>query len=125
MDSGCDAQTRSGVKLTVKFKQFCASTSARAAQMSATHEEIANGQRAISAHAGYARKRYSELEKEFKLPTRRIITDAATVEKGERMETQRVQVLESLKPKQNTARDRAAAARELEDFERTHEHLLV
>ena len=93
--------------------------------MSATHEEIANGQRATSAHAGYGRKRYSELAKKFELPARRIITDAATVEKGERMETQRVQVLESLKPKQNTARDRAALARELEDFERTHEHLLV
>jgi hypothetical protein len=92
--------------------------------MSATHE-AAKARRATSAHAGYGRKRYSELAKKFELPARRIITDAATVEKGERMETQRVEVLESLKPKQNTARDRAALAREIEDFERTHEHLLA
>ena len=93
--------------------------------MSATHEEIANGQRATSAHAGYGRKRYSELAKKFELPTRRIITDASTVEKGERMETQRVQVLERMKPKPKTPYDREARQREIEEFERVHAHLFI
>ncbi len=91
-----------------------------------TQPEMARASsRAVNAHNGYGRRRYSELKAKFFPPTRAIVADAEAIQKGRDMALQRDELkdrnhagaLDDLEATKQELRDRLARA---EDFERGH-----